>query len=299
MLEVKSISKYYGSYKAVDNLSFKVMSGEVFALLGLNGAGKTTTFRCILNLFEPDNGEILFNGNKLSLDNSNIIGFLAEERALLQKSKVHEQIKLIAQLRGMSNDIIDEKIDYWLERLKISEHRNKEIKELSKGNQQKVQFITAIINDPKLLILDEPFTGLDPINIEIFKSVINDFRKKGSCIIFSSHRMEHVEEFCEKLTILVKGRSIIEGSVREIKESEGYNNIHIKGTVDIDSLKALEGVTRIVKLASEVIITVKSKQYVNNIFNYVKTIDNLTLFDVRLPSLNEIFVNKVGEHYEQ
>ncbi len=299
MLEVKSISKYYGSYKAVDNLSFKVMSGEVFALLGLNGAGKTTTFRCILNLFEPDNGEILFNGNKLSLDNSNIIGFLAEERALLQKSKVHEQIKLIAQLRGMSNDIIDEKIDYWLERLKISEHRNKEIKELSKGNQQKVQFITAIINDPKLLILDEPFTGLDPINIEIFKSVINDFRKKGSCIIFSSHRMEHVEEFCEKLTILVKGRSIIEGSVREIKESEGYNNIHIKGTVDIDSLKALEGVTRIVKLASEVIITVKSKQYVNNIFNYVKTIDNLTLFDVRLPTLNEIFVNKVGEHYEQ
>ncbi len=299
MLEVNGITKYYGTYKAVDNLSFNIGKGEIFALLGLNGAGKTTTFRCILNLFSPEKGEILFNGHKISLDDSSDIGFLSEERALIQKNKVYDQVKFFAQLRGMSNELIDKKIDYWLERLNIVDYKYKQIKELSKGNQQKIQFITAIINEPKLLILDEPFTGLDPINVEMFKTIIREFKDKGASIIFSSHRMEHVEEFCEKLTILVKGRSIISGSVQEIKESAGYNNVHIRGSVDVDGIKTLNGVTKVEKLANEVVVTVSSKEYVKDLFNQIKNVDDITLFDVRLPSLNEVFVSKVGETYEQ
>ena len=184
MLEVKGVTKRYGDLVAVDNLSFKVGTGEIFGLLGLNGAGKTTTFRMILNLFSPDDGEILFDDALVGYNLTDKIGFLSEERSLLVKMTVAEQLKYYGSLKNLSLGEVDSATDYWLERFKIKDYKYKKIKELSKGNQQKIQFISAIMHNPRLLILDEPFNGLDPINVELFKDVILEFKNKGVTIIF-------------------------------------------------------------------------------------------------------------------
>ena len=189
MLEVKNVSKNYGNLKAVDNLSFNVEKGEILGLLGLNGAGKTTTFRMILGLIDDYTGSILLDNKKIDYSVTDRIGFLTEERSLLTKLTVLEQIKFYGVLKGMEEDVIEKKLDYYLDLFKIKDYKYKKIKELSKGNQQKIQFISAIIHEPKLLILDEPFSGLDPINVEMFKNVIMDLKKKGTSIIFSTHRM--------------------------------------------------------------------------------------------------------------
>ena len=209
MLKVENVRKKYGDLVAVDNLSFEVADGEIFGLLGLNGAGKTTTFRMIMNLLDDYEGTILLDNEKVSYKTTDKIGFLTEERSLLTKLTVLEQVIYYGVLKGMPEDKIEKELDYWLDIFKIKEYKNKKIKELSKGNQQKIQFITAIIHHPKLLILDEPFSGLDPVNVELFKSVILKLKQEGTSIIFSSHRMEHVELFCEKLVVLVKGKSVL------------------------------------------------------------------------------------------
>ena len=218
MLKVENVVKYYGDLLAVDNLSFTVDDGEIFGLLGLNGAGKTTTFRMILGLIDDYKGNITLDGKKIDYNETDKIGFLTEERSLLTKLTVLEQITYYGVLKGIPEGDIPKKLDYWLDVFGITEYKNKKIKELSKGNQQKVQFISAIINEPKLLILDEPFSGLDPINVELFKKVILDFKKKGTSIIFSSHRMEHVELFCDRLVVLVKGKSVLSGYLKDIKK---------------------------------------------------------------------------------
>ena len=205
MLKLENVTKYYGDFLAVDNLSFEVKEGEIFGLLGVNGAGKTTTFRMIMGLLEPTEGKITLNGKKIDYSVTDEIGFLTEERSLLLKLTVKEQVLFYGTLKGMKEKDILKRLDYLLEKFGVSEYKNKKIKELSKGNQQKIQFITAIINEPKLLILDEPFSGLDPFNVELFKNEIVEMSKKGSMIIFSSHRMEHVELFCKKICIIMKG----------------------------------------------------------------------------------------------
>ena len=189
MLEVKNVTKYYDKLCAVDHLSFQVKPGEIFGLLGLNGAGKTTTFRMILGLLDDYQGEILLDGQKIDYTVTDKIGFLTEERSLLTKLTVEEQIIYYGVLKGMNESLIKEKLDYWLTRLGLKDYQTKKIKELSKGNQQKVQFISAIIHEPKLLILDEPFSGLDPLNVELFKKIIKEFQKKRNhyYFFFSSH----------------------------------------------------------------------------------------------------------------
>lgn len=219
MLKVENVTKYYGDVLAVDDLSFTINDGEIFGLLGVNGAGKTTTFRMIMSLLEPTKGKITLNGKPVGYDVSEKIGFLTEERSLLTKLTVKEQVIYYATLKGMKESDILTRLDYWLDRFGITEYKERKIKELSKGNQQKIQFITAIIHEPDLLVLDEPFTGLDPINVELFMSVIREFKEKGKMIIFSSHRMEHVELFCEKLVILLKGKTVLSGSLKEIKKN--------------------------------------------------------------------------------
>lgn len=184
MLKVENITKYYGDNLAVDNLSFEVNDGEIFGLLGVNGAGKTTTFRMILGLIDKNNGTITLDGKKIDYSITDEIGFLTEERSLLLKLTVKEQAIYYGTLKGMKEKEILEKLDYYLDKFKISEYKDRKIKELSKGNQQKIQFICAILNDPKLLILDEPFSGLDPLNVEDFMKVIREFKDKGSSIIF-------------------------------------------------------------------------------------------------------------------
>ena len=298
MLKVENVTKKYGDLVAVNNLSFEVADGEIFGLLGLNGAGKTTTFRMILGLLDDYTGNITIDGEHINYNISDKIGFLTEERSLLTKMTVLEQIIYYGSLKSMSEKLIIKRLDYLLERFGITEYKNRKIKELSKGNQQKVQFISAIINEPKLLILDEPFSGLDPINVELFKSVILELKKKGTSIIFSSHRMEHVELFCEKLVVLVKGKSVLEGRLSDIKKKYKKKNLIVRGDIDPDKIIKCDGVENITKEKGEYIISISSEEYVNSLFKVISKYDNILKFSVEDPSLNEIFISIVGEAYE-
>lgn len=299
MLKVENVVKYYGDLLAVDNLSFTVDDGEIFGLLGLNGAGKTTTFRMILGLIDDYKGNITLDEKKIDYNETDKIGFLTEERSLLTKLTVLEQITYYGVLKGIPEGDIPKKLDYWLEVFGITEYKNKKIKELSKGNQQKVQFISAIINEPKLLILDEPFSGLDPINVELFKKVILDFKKKGTSIIFSSHRMEHVELFCDRLVVLVKGKSVLSGYLKDIKKKYKKKNILVKGEIDTKKLLDCPGVENITKERDEYIISISSEEYTSGLFKEIAKYNNITKFSVEDPSLNEIFINTVGDSYEK
>lgn len=299
MLKLENVSKYYGDVLAVDDLSFTVNNGEIFGLLGVNGAGKTTTFRMIMSLLEPTKGKITLNGKNVGYDISEHIGFLTEERSLLTKLTVKEQVVYYGTLKGMQERDILNKLDYWLDRFGVSEYKERKIKELSKGNQQKIQFITAIIHEPDLLVLDEPFTGLDPINVELFMNVIREFKEKGKMIIFSSHRMEHVELFCEKLVILLKGKTVLSGSLKEIKKNYRKKIIKINGNVDIDALKKARGVLEVNEENIDIIVKIESDEYIDEVFKIVKKGENITKFIVEDASLNEIFVSLVGEAYEK
>ncbi len=299
MLKVENVTKYYGTFKAVDNLSFSVDDGEIFGLLGVNGAGKTTTFRMIIGLLDKTEGSITLNGKPINYDVTNEIGFLTEERSLLTKLTVKEQAIYYGVLKGMKETEILEKLDYWLKRFNITDYKERKIKELSKGNQQKVQFITAIINSPKLLILDEPFSGLDPINVQLFMDVIVDLKKQGTSIIFSSHRMEHVEMFCEKLVVLVHGKSVLAGELKQIKKEYRKKNIHIEASnVDVNKLKEIEGVVAVTENENEIIVKIESDDDVNKVFAFIKTCKDVTKFVVEDATLNEIFLDKVGVVYE-
>lgn len=299
MLKVENVTKKYGDLVAVDNLSFEVKDGEIFGLLGLNGAGKTTTFRMILGLLDDYTGKILIDEKKIDYNITDKIGFLTEERSLLTKLTVREQLIYYGVLKSMNEDDIDKKIDYWLDRFGIVEYENKKIKELSKGNQQKVQFISSIINEPKLLILDEPFSGLDPINVELFKEVILDLKKRGTSIIFSSHRMEHVELFCEKLVVLVKGKSVINGYLSDIKNDYKKKNVVVVGDVDENIIKKCEGVKEVSKNKDEYIISIEDDSHVKTLFKCISKFDNIIKFSVEDPSLNEIFISIVGDSYDK
>ena len=299
MLKVENITKYYGDNLAVDNLSFQVKNGEIFGLLGANGAGKTTTFRIIMGLLEANKGSVSLDGKKIDYSVTDKIGFVTEERSLLTKMSVKEQLIYYGILKGMTEKEILVKMDYWLKRFKIIDYKNRKIKELSKGNQQKIQFIAAVINDPKLLILDEPFTGLDPINVQMFKEAILSLKKKGCSIIFSSHQMEHIELFCEKLVILVKGKVVLEGYLKDIKQQFQKQNIFIQGDVDIKKLLKVKGVLDVTKTANEYTVKIENKEVVNDVFNVVSNFSNITKFVVEEASLNEIFIAKVGESYEK
>ena len=299
MLKVENVTKYYGDFLAVDNLSFEVKVGEIFGLLGVNGAGKTTTFRMIIGLLDKTSGTITLDDKPIDYTQTDKIGFLTEERSLLLKLTVLEQAIYYGVLKGMRKSAVEKKLDELLERFNIKEYKNRKLKELSKGNQQKVQFITAIINDPKLLILDEPFSGLDPINVQLFMDVIMDLKKKGTSIIFSSHRMEHVELFCEKLVILVHGKPVLQGYLKDIKKQYRKKNIHIIGDVDIKSLEQIDGVLKVTSNPEEIIVQIASDDKAKNVFKYITTCKNITKFDVEDATLNEIFIEKVGEAYEK
>ena len=299
MLKVENVTKYYGEFLTVDNLSFEVKDGEIFGLLGVNGAGKTTTFRMIIGLLDKTSGTITLDDKPIDYTQTDKIGFLTEERSLLLKLTVLEQAIYYGVLKGMRKSAIEKKLDELLERFNIKEYKNRKLKELSKGNQQKVQFITAIINDPKLLILDEPFSGLDPINVQLFMDVIMDLKKKGTSIIFSSHRMEHVELFCEKLVILVHGKPVLQGYLKDIKKQYRKKNIHIIGDVDIKSLEQIDGVLKVTSNPEEIIVQIASDDKAKNVFKYITTCKNITKFDVEDATLNEIFIEKVGEAYEK
>ena len=296
-LVLKNVSKSFAGKKAVDNISFSLTKPGVYGLLGTNGAGKTTTIRMLLGIIKKDSGEITWKGKPV--DRKSVrFGYLPEERGVYPKTKIFDQLMYFAELKGMKKDDAINSINKWAKELKVEEYLQMPAEKLSKGNQQKIQFISAVINEPKLLILDEPFTGLDPINVEMFMEAIREFKKKGCSIIFSSHRMEHVEMFCEKLVILVKGKAVLEGDLKEIKKDYRRKTIHIVGDINKDELLNIEGVSNVFENADEITVSVLEDKYISKVFEVVKKGQNITKFAVEDPSLNEIFLSKVGESYE-
>lgn len=294
MLKVENITKYYNKTKAVDNLSFTVEKGEIFGLLGENGAGKTTTFRIILGLINASSGNVTLDGKKIDYSLTDKIGYVTEERSLLTKMTVKDQILLYGVLKGMSEDNIIKEMRKWLKKFQISDYENRKIKELSKGNQQKIQFIAAVINKPKLLILDEPFSGLDPINVEMLKKAIIELQETGCSIIFSSHQMEQIEDFCEKLVILSHGKVVVAGYLKDIKNEYRKKNILLRGdNLPLDKIRKLKGVISLEEHRGEYLVKIESLDIADSIFKLVKDY-NITKYDVTEPTLNEIFIEKVG-----
>ena len=299
MLEVKSVQLNYGDFVAVKDLSFTLEPGKIFGLLGTNGAGKTTTFRVIMGLLKPTKGEVLYFNQEVGYHNVDEIGYMIEERSLLTKMTVKDLMLYFGQLKSMDKKTIIERLDHWLNVFDISDYKDKLIKELSKGNQQKIQFISALINDPKLLVLDEPFSGLDPINTKLFVEVIRDFQAKGKMIVFSSHQLDHVESFCEEIVVLEKGEVIISGDIKKVKDDFKKMSVKIIADVDSDVLKTLPGVYDVIKNTNSVIVKVESEEYIEALFDYVKMQKNVMTFDVEQASLSEIFIAKVGGKREQ
>jgi len=299
MLKVENVTKYYGNFRAVNNLSFEIHEGEIFGLLGVNGAGKTTTFRMILGLLDKTEGTITLDDKPIDYTVTDKIGFLTEERSLLPEKTVLEQAIFYCALKGLTKEETEKRLDKYLSEFKITEYKNKKIKELSKGNQQKVQFIITIIPEPRLLILDEPFSGLDPLNAEMFKKEILRLKKNNTMIIFSSHMMEHVEYFCDSLVILVHGDAVLEGKLTQIKKDYRKKNIKVKADLDTEEILKIKGVINIEKNKDEYTIKIEDESIVDSVFKKVSKYDNVSKFVVEEPTLNEIFVSKVGEEYNE
>lgn len=229
MLEAKHLHKTFGDVIAVNDVSFEVEDGKILGLIGRNGSGKTTMFRMILDFLMPENGgQVLWNGRPIGDQVYNIIGYLPEERGLYEKLTIEQQITYFAKLRGMSPAVIDQKIDYWMDKFQVKGKRTDKIQSLSKGNQQKVQLIATLIHEPKLMILDEPFSGLDPVNADLLMQGILDLKNSGSSIIFSSHNMNNVEEICDKLLMIHDGEQILYGTVKEVRDSFGRVKIFVQ-----------------------------------------------------------------------
>ena len=299
MLKVEHVTKYYDKFRAVNDLSFEIHEGEIFGLLDVNGAGKTTTFRMIMGLLDVTKGEITLDGKKIDYSVTDKIGFLTEDRSLLPSKTVLEQAIYYGVLKGLDEKTVEKRLDKYLKEFNIESYKNKKIKELSKGNQQKIQFIISILHEPKLLILDEPFSGLDPISVEMFKKVILRLKENNTMIIFSSHMMEHIEYFCDSLVILVKGKSVLEGKLTQIKKDYRRKNIKVIADLDEKEVKKLDGVVSVEKNKDEYTIKIEDEKYVSTIFKKISKYKGVSKFVVEEPTLSEIFVSKVGESYDE
>lgn len=296
-LKIENVTKRFGDFTAVDDLSLTVGEGTMYGFLGANGAGKTTTFRMILGLLNANEGRITWNGQPISYATSPEIGYLPEERGLYPKMKVEEQLIFLGQLRGMAKGDAKLALHKWLERMEISHYASKKVEELSKGNQQKIQVIASLMHNPKLLILDEPFSGLDPVNVEMLKSAILEFRNSGATIVFSSHRMDHVEELCEQLSIIHHGKQIVNGTLRDVKRSFGKQNVRIHSDNDLSLLDAVSGVHSIHKSIEGAVYQVESEQTAEVLLAEALKSGPIRHFAIEEPSLQDIFIEKVGKEH--
>jgi ABC-2 type transport system ATP-binding protein len=298
VLELNQVTKRFGKFTAVDELSLTIPEKEIFGFLGANGAGKTTTVRMILGILNPSEGSITWDGKRIDYSTSPIIGYLPEERGLYPKLKVKDQMVYLAKLRGMPKKEVLKELAYWLSRFKVPEYADKRVEELSKGNQQKIQFIAAIIHKPKLLILDEPFSGLDPLNVELLKESVLDLKESGTTIVFSSHRMEHVEEMCENLCIMHHGKPVVQGALKDIKRAYGKKNLVIHADFELDELKDFPGVTSGKKTSEGITLQIKEEEVSSQILKNIVGKGFISKFVLEEPSLNDIFIEKVGASYE-
>ncbi len=296
MLEIKNLKKTFGSLTAVDDISFIIPDGQILGMIGQNGAGKTTTFRLILNFLTADSGEVLWNGRPLQKTDYDVIGYLPEERGLYPKVSIEDQIIYFAQLRGKSKKEIKPQIDKWMEKFQVKGKKTDKIKSLSKGNQQKVQLIATLIHQPKLVILDEPFSGLDPVNAELLEAGIKELKKQGACVIFSSHNMNNVEEICDNLIMLKNGKMVLDGTVREIREQYGRKKLFLETPISIDELRMLPGVIKAETTKEGLkVIDLESPENGKAIFEKVTQNGYITTFSQQPPTIEEIFKMKAGE----
>lgn len=282
----------------MQDVSLSLEKNKIYGLLGPNGAGKTTLIRNITQIFFPDSGQIFFNGEKLSEKHQNQIGYMPEERGLYKKMKVGEQLMYFSRLRNFTKKEAEQKIDFWLNKLDIQNWRNKTIEELSKGMQQKVQFVATVLHEPTLLILDEPFSGLDPINAEIIKNEIFELHQKGTTIIFSTHRMENVEEICEDIFLINNGKIILEGNVQNIKQQYKKHLIQVNVNNDIVLNESIHAQTDVIKEDNkQLIFKLKEEQKANDILRILlqNNIEITGMMEI-LPSINEIFIQTVNNN---
>lgn len=294
VLELKNVKKTYQDYKAVDDVSFAIPEGKIFGLLGPNGAGKTSLIRIITTITKADDGVVLFCGDPLNSTHPTQIGYMPEERGLYKTMKVGEQIIYLARLKGFSKKEAKKQLDYWLTKFNIEDWRNKKIEELSKGMQQKIQFITTVLHRPKLLILDEPFSGLDPINANLIRDEIHELNKQGTTILFSTHRMEQVEQICENIVLINKGKNILEGSVADIKNQykENIFKVNFKGKLPDEIAQHVDIISQ---SENELIVKLRDMDHANNFLKYLLAHDTtVSAFNEVLPTLNEIFIKVVG-----
>lgn len=297
-LKVEQVYKNYGDKTAVNNISFEVGEGEIYGLLGANGAGKTTTMRMVLGLIYPDGGKILYNGKPYTNEQLRMLGYLPEERGLYPRIRVSDQLIYLAQLRGMSKKDADQSLKRWLERFEVPEYYNKKIEELSKGNQQKIQFIASVIHNPKIVILDEAFSGLDPVNVELLKSTVKELRDAGTTMLFSTHRMEHVEELCRNITILHRSNAVLQGNLKEIKKSYPRERVVLKTEGQVTGLEAIPGVTGVNRHESGYEIGITREETAGDILRHAIGQTTIHRFEIMEPTLNEIFIKLVGERHE-
>ena len=294
-LVLKDVSKTFVGKKAVDNITFELNKPVVFGLLGTNGAGKTTTIRMLLGIIKKDCGEITWNGKAVDRKSVNF-GYLPEERGVYPKTKIYNQLMYFAELKGMKKEEANEEIKKWAQKLKVEEYLDKPAEKLSKGNQQKIQFMTAVIHNPELLVLDEPFSGLDPVNTELIKNIIINLVKEGKYVIMSAHQMSTIEEFCSDILILNKGKTILKGNLKEIKDTYPANRVQIETNENIEEdIKNLgfeieneKNYSYTIKISDEQ----KAHELLKELVLKGMTINK---FEIMKPTLNDIFIEKVGE----
>lgn len=297
-LKLESVVKQYGEKTAVNGINLTVGQGEIYGLLGANGAGKTTTMRMVLGLIYPDEGKILYNGKSYNRELQQIMGYLPEERGLYPKIKVSEQIVYLARLRGMPASDADKSLRYWLDRFEVPDYYNKRIEELSKGNQQKMGFIAAVVHKPQILILDEAFSGLDPVNVELLKDTVKELRDQGTSILFSTHRMEHVEELCRNITILDRSNTVVQGDIRTIKNGYPREEVLLRTANEVTGLESLAGVKAVKRLERGYLISISDVGAAQRILQQAMAQGEVEHFEIKEPTLNQIFIRAVGESHE-
>ena len=294
-LILENVSKTFVEKKAVEGISFSLNKPGVFGLLGTNGAGKTTTIRMLLGIIKKDSGEITWNGKKVDRKSVNF-GYLPEERGVYPKVKIYDQLMYFAELKGMKKQEADAAIKDWAKKLKVEEYMQMPAEKLSKGNQQKIQFMTAVIHNPELVVLDETFSGLDPVNTELLKNIIIDLVKEEKYVIMSAHQMSTIEEFCSDILILNKGKTVLQGNLREIKDQYPANRVQIEANESITENIAKLGLEIENEKNNEYTIKIDNEEQAHNLLNeLVKDRKTINKFEITKPTLNDIFIEKVGE----
>jgi ABC-2 type transport system ATP-binding protein len=296
-LEVHNLVKTFGSINAVDDVSFSIPEGSVFGLIGRNGAGKTTTIRMMMNIYIPESGEVILRGSKIGQEFRDKVGYLPEERGLYKKMKVMETLLFFAELKGKTGREVERKANEYLKRFQLSDRKNSKIEDLSKGNQQKIQFITTILHEPEFIILDEPFSGLDPINTDLLREIIVELKSKGKVIIFSTHLMDFAEKMCDQIAMIDHGKIILNGELKEIKKKYAKNNISLNHSGDVSFLNKFDFIDKVEDFGNQTGIRVKEASQIQQVLKMLVE-NNITVnkFNANEISLHEIFVELAGNN---